>query len=101
MSWRKLNHLVPEPQCRTDEGIITEWKDSRPQPSQAEIDAVSEADVLASESLAAAAASITPEIELMIEFLFNNVPALSASFTDMTELKAGMAQYIEANRKRK
>lgn len=44
--WEKLNYLVPEPQCRmkTIDGElqITEWKDERPQPSDAEIDAVSD-----------------------------------------------------------
>jgi hypothetical protein len=43
--WRKLNYLVPDPQCRTKEGVITEWTDARPQPTQAEIDAVSMSDV--------------------------------------------------------
>ena len=44
MSWKKLNFLVPEPLCRTHDGVVTEWSDPRPQPTQAEIDAVTEAD---------------------------------------------------------
>jgi hypothetical protein len=43
--WRKLNYLVPEPQCHTKEDQIIEWTDARPQPTQAEIDAVSMSDV--------------------------------------------------------
>ncbi len=49
MSWAKLNHLLPEPQCstRTENGVFTisNWKDPRPQPTMAEIDAVTDADV--------------------------------------------------------
>ena len=49
MSWRKLNHLVPDPQCKTNDGIITEWTDARTQPTDAEIDAVDIVDVEAAE----------------------------------------------------
>ena len=45
MSWRKLNYLVPDPDCDTKGGAITEWRDARPQPTDAEIAAVSIADV--------------------------------------------------------
>lgn len=45
--WLKLNELVPEPQCSTRGDEITEWHDDRPQPSQAEIDAVDLAPVYA------------------------------------------------------
>ena len=48
--WRKLNHLVPVPQCRTKDGVITEWKDARPQPSDNDINAVDINDVEARES---------------------------------------------------
>lgn len=50
MNWRKLNHLCPEPQCQTREGIIIEWTDTRPQPTEAEIDAVDLVDVEAAEA---------------------------------------------------
>jgi hypothetical protein len=50
VSWRKLNYLVPSPQCKTRDGVVTEWSDARSQPSQAEIDAVDEADVVQSET---------------------------------------------------
>ena len=50
MNWRKLNHICPEPQCRTKNGVITEWTDSRPQPTDAEIDAVDIVDVEAVEA---------------------------------------------------
>ena len=45
MSWRKLNYLVPNPDCDTKGGAITEWRDARPQPTDEEIAAVSIADV--------------------------------------------------------
>ena len=68
--WRKLNHLVPEPQCSTKgikqivgdqgeqpedfefdmlDGTITEWHDTRPQPTNREIFNVVMADVEVSE----------------------------------------------------
>lgn len=47
--WRKLNHLVPEPQCRTANNQIIAWTDSRTQPTQTEIDAVTDADMVSSE----------------------------------------------------
>ncbi len=47
--WQKLNYLVPDPRCRmgTDGAgklQIVEWKDERAQPSDADIDNVSEED---------------------------------------------------------
>jgi hypothetical protein len=39
-SWRKLNVLVPNPDCSTKDGEITEWRDVRPQPTTEEIEAV-------------------------------------------------------------
>jgi len=47
--WRKLNHLVPEPDCDTDDNAITEWRDARPQPTDAEINAVNLSAVQAKE----------------------------------------------------
>jgi hypothetical protein len=49
MTWEKLNVLVPEPDCDTDAGVITVWRDARPQPTQAAIDAVTQAQVDAQE----------------------------------------------------
>ena len=45
MTWEKLNVLVPEPDCDTDDGVITVWRDARPQPTQAAIDAVTQTQV--------------------------------------------------------
>ena len=45
MTWEKLNVLVPEPDCDTDDGVITAWRDARPQPTQAAIDAVTQTQV--------------------------------------------------------
>jgi hypothetical protein len=75
--WRKLNHLIPEPQCSTkgtkqlvdpeaheaavlelgedapapdvNDGLITKWHDVRPQPTRREIFEVDMADVEATE----------------------------------------------------
>jgi hypothetical protein len=46
---RKILYLVPNAKCRNYEGEIVEWLDSRSQPSQAEIAAVVEQDVVDSE----------------------------------------------------
>ncbi len=57
--WQKLNYLVTEPKCRmkTIDGElqIVEWKDPRPQPTNAEIDVVS--DTLAQEKVNRASAT--------------------------------------------
>ncbi len=45
MTWQKLNVLVPDPDCDTDDGVITAWRDARPQPTQAAIDAVTQTQV--------------------------------------------------------
>lgn len=47
--WRKLNHLVPEPDCDTVNDQIVTWRDTRPQPTDVEIDVVTAAQVNASE----------------------------------------------------
>jgi len=45
MIWAKLNVLVPDPQCTINGEEIIEWNDTRPQPSQSEIDAVTSAQI--------------------------------------------------------
>lgn len=52
------------------------------------------ADATAAENTAKASAALTPEIELMIDYLFGKVPALRSEFSDMKELKAGMLSHI-------
>ncbi len=42
---RKLNHLVPVPDCDTRGDVIEVWRDARPQPSYEDIFAVDIADV--------------------------------------------------------
>ena len=44
--YRKLSHLLPGADCDTLDGLITVWRDARPQPTYDEIDAVNIADVL-------------------------------------------------------
>ena len=42
--WEKLNHLVPEPQCRTfgDDYSKIVWTDQRPKPTEAALNAVTD-----------------------------------------------------------
>jgi hypothetical protein len=56
--WRKLNYLVPEPQCRTRDGAILEWSDARPQPTDTEINAIDIADVDAADAAAQEASEL-------------------------------------------
>ena len=50
MTWKKLNVLVPEPDCNTEDGAITvvpgTWRDARTEPTQTEIDAVTLQEIL-------------------------------------------------------
>lgn len=68
-NWRKLNHLVPSPQCKTKNGEIIGWMDERTQPTQEEIDAVQESDVIASELEREAIAEI--ESTKLLKLIFN------------------------------
>ena len=45
--WQRLNVLVPEPQCRTFSNDYSriEWNDARPKPTEAEINAVTQEQV--------------------------------------------------------
>jgi len=45
MTWEQLNVLVPNPDCDTDGGVVTAWRDVRAEPTQAQIDAVTQAQV--------------------------------------------------------
>ena len=47
--WQKLNHLIPAPDCSTVDGVITEWRDARRQPTDIEIDIVTDQEVIDSE----------------------------------------------------
>ncbi len=47
--WRKLNYLVPNPLCATKGDKIIKWTDTRSQPTQAELNAVVEMDMLKAE----------------------------------------------------
>jgi hypothetical protein len=47
--YRKLEFLVAGADCDTRAGVITAWRDTRPQPSYDEIEAVLDADVDAAE----------------------------------------------------
>ena len=45
MSWEQINVLVPLPDCDTEDGVITIWRDARPEPTQAAIDAVTQTQI--------------------------------------------------------
>lgn len=49
--WRRLNCLVPEPQCKTfgDEYEMIQWTDSRTLPTENELLACTEADIVDAE----------------------------------------------------
>lgn len=48
--FRKLNFLVPDPQCKTVDNAIVEWSDTRARPTDDEINAIDMADVEAKEA---------------------------------------------------
>jgi hypothetical protein len=85
MSWKKLNYLVPEPQCRTESGIVTEWRDARPQPSQGEIDAVTDAQVLDQEAETQLDNDSYPDITIQtlkgMHLMFNKIRVLEGKST--------------------
>ncbi len=77
--WRRLNHLVPEPQCSTGADRIIEWHDVRPQPSRETMAAVDLADVEVSEQDAADEQGNVPSQRHLIRFMwkmFNNIRVL-------------------------
>ena len=47
------------------------------------------------ESMAKATTALTPEIEVMIDYLFETVPALRSSFESIEELKVGMVGHLK------
>lgn len=38
--WKRINHLVPEPQCTTKGDKIIKWTDKRKRPTKAQLEAV-------------------------------------------------------------
>jgi len=64
MSWEQINVLVPEPDCDTDDGVITVWRDARPEPTAAAIAAVTRTQIEDQELLTfRRRAKSTPDIE--------------------------------------
>ena len=77
MTWEKLNFLVPNPQCETVEGVVTRWFDSRPEPPQAAIDAVTEVAIVAREKAEAFdkdVAQFSPAMKAMFDQLETEMP---------------------------
>jgi ABC-type uncharacterized transport system permease subunit len=80
--------LVNEPNCRTEDGVITEWTDVRPQPTDAEIDAVNIIDVEAAELEVKAFefADAKKAFAALLEILYEN-PDLTTAFASIQDLK--------------
>ncbi len=79
--WRKLNHLVPEPQCSTRGNNITEWHDTRTMPTYDELAAVLIADVEVSEQDVADERGEVPSQRHMLRLLwkmFNSIRVLES-----------------------
>lgn len=95
--WRKLNYLVPEPLCRTRGNRITEWTDARPQPTDAEINAVDIADVEAAEldTRAFDFADNKKAFAAFAEILYEN-PDLNAAFPTVADFKAALKERFKS-----
>lgn len=83
--WHKLNYLVPEPQCSTKGNEITEWHDQRPQPSDADINAV---------DMNLVNARIKDE---NIERLMDGEAIIKALITEMDSLSPGFRGRLQTN----
>ena len=70
----RLEHLVPGALCSTRAGKITEWKDSRPQPTYDEINAVSDAD--AELAMKQPSENVIAAENDVIQAILDNVPQL-------------------------
>lgn len=92
MSWRALNYLVPEPDCDTRNGVVTVWRDARPQPSDAEIAAVQEADIVAAEleQQALDLSDVKRAVTSVLEINYENTPELQAAFATIGDYKTAV-----------
>lgn len=97
-SWRKLNHLVPSPDCTTKNNQIIEWRDARQQPTQAQIDAVLDQNVIDSENNLSEESKFNQDVikavgltmkDFMNEIIAGRIDAITNS-----ELKAKFKSYL-------
>ncbi len=89
--WQKINYLVPDPQCRTRGNEITEWSDSRAQPTDAELNAVQQSDIRESEkdSDAAKLRDTRLAIVSLAEIIYEN-PDIHSAFPTLKKFKAAI-----------
>lgn len=89
---RKLEYLVPQPDCDTSGGVIIAWRDARPQPTYDEIEAVLDADVEAAEleARALALSDIKPVITSVLEIIYENTPELQTAFLNVNAFKVAV-----------
>ena len=77
MFWRKLNFLVPEPQCNITDDVITDWFDTRSQPNDAAINAVSLTAIETreqSEAFDKGVENFSPSMKALIDQLEDELP---------------------------
>ncbi len=89
--WEKINHLVPEPQCRTRGNEVTEWTDSRTQPTTSELNAVQQSDIREREkdSDAAKLRDTRLAIVSLAEIIYEN-PDIHSAFPTLKKFKAAI-----------
>ena len=90
--WEKLNHLVPEPNCKTRGNKIIEWNDERPQPSNSAINAVTTKQV--NNAKKEVESQRLPDsrmaLESALEIIYEN-PDLLGAFADFDAFKQAVS----------
>ncbi len=86
--WEKINYLVPDPQCRTRGDTVTEWNDSRAQPTDAELNAVKQSDIRErrKDSDAERLGDVRLAIAALAEIIYEN-PDIHSAFPNIKKFK--------------
>ncbi len=89
--WEKLNYLVPMPQCRTRGDEVTEWMDSRAQPTDVELNAVQSTDIQErkKDSDAEKLGDTRLAVTALAEIIYEN-PDIQAAFSTPREFKSAV-----------
>jgi len=90
--YRKLESLVPGADCDTRGGVITVWRDVRPQPTYNEIEAVLDATVEA-EELEARALELSEAkkaFAAVLEITYENSPDLQSAYASVNLYKVAV-----------
>ena len=71
--WRRLNCLIPDPDCRTfgEEYDLIQWTDLRPLPSESELSAITEAVIIDAELNAEIDSKIETDKAFKLLFFLN------------------------------